>query len=197
MRTRGKETQRSILVAAERVFAERGYAGARMDDVAATVGIKRASMVYYYRDKRTLYLGLLGDLFGGLLERYTMILGGPGSARERILACLDAWADHVIERPGLLRILLWEFARIQPTTAGPLAADVAPIFLALSEAIAAGQREGTFRAVDPLRFIMAVGGATAFLTLGMRVLASEAEPLGIEALRSELKAMAERMLFLD
>jgi TetR/AcrR family transcriptional regulator len=81
--------------AAERVFAERGYAGARMDDVASDVGIKRASMVYYFRDKRSLYLALLDDLFGELLQQHRAVLTGSGTARERLLGCLNVWTGAV------------------------------------------------------------------------------------------------------
>jgi hypothetical protein len=93
---------------------------------------------------------------------------------------------------------MWEFARIRHATAVPLAADIAPILTALSDAIAAGQRDATFREdVDPLRLVMAIGGATSFLTLGMRVLAADSSPLGLDALRSELRLMIRRILFRD
>ncbi|MGH7287017.1 MAG: TetR family transcriptional regulator, partial [Myxococcota bacterium] len=48
-------TRAAILAAAEAVFAERGFAAARLEDVAARVGIRRASIVYHFRDKRELY----------------------------------------------------------------------------------------------------------------------------------------------
>src|SRR5262245_18668854 len=197
MRARGKETRQAILRAAEQVFAERGYAGARMDEVAAEVGIKRASMVYYFRDKRSLYLALLEDVFGALLQRYRMLLAGPGSARERILACLEVWAQHVAERPGSVRILMWESARVRRASADPLAAELTPIQRTLAAAIEAGQRDGTFRLIDALRFLMIVTGATAFLTLGMDVLTADGEPLSAGELHTELRALVERILFAD
>jgi TetR/AcrR family transcriptional regulator len=197
MRTRGKETRRAILRAAERVFAERGYAGARMDDVATDVGIKRASMVYYFRDKRSLYVALLDDLFGELLQRHRAVLTGPGTARDRILGCLDVWTTAVAERPGLVRIMMWESARLRRASAVPLAQGLAPIFSTLAEAIAAGQRDGAFRPIDPMRFLMVMTGATAFLTLGMNVLTSEGTALGDTALHRELEGLMERILFVD
>ena len=195
MRARGKETRQHILRAAEQVFAEHGYAGARMDDVAAKVGIKRASMVYYFRDKRSLYVALLEDVFGTLLELHQGVLAGPGSAPERVLGCLDIWAHAAAERPGVVRILLWEAARVRRTSSEPLAAETGPIFGAISEAIAAGQREGSFRqAIDPLRFLMIITGASAFLTLGMRVMTPDVAPLDASQLRSELRALTLRLL---
>jgi TetR/AcrR family transcriptional regulator len=197
MRTRGKETRNAIMRAAERVFAERGYAGARMDDVASDVGIKRASMVYYFRDKRSLYLALLEDLFGELLQRHRAVLTGPGTARERLLGCLSVWTSAVAERPGLVRIIMWESARVRRATAAPLAQGLAPILSTIADAIEAGQRDGSFRPVDAMRFLMEVLGATAFLTLGMNVLTSEAAPLSARDLHQELEALVQRILFVD
>jgi TetR/AcrR family transcriptional regulator len=196
MRARGKGTREAILRAAEQAFAERGYVGARMDDVAAEVGIKRASMVHYFRDKRSLYLALLEDLFGGLHHQYLNVLTGDGTLRDRILGCIDVWASQVTSRPGMMRILLWESARVRPPS-NPLAKELAPVLATMADAIVAGQREGAFRPVDPLRFMMIVAGSTAFLTLGIGAFATEATPLDVEQLRRELRQLAVRILFQD
>lgn len=197
MRTRGKETRQAILRAAEQVFAERGYVGARMDDVAAEVGIKRASMVYYFRDKRSLYLALLDDLFGGLHQQYRSVLTGGGTVRDRILGCIDVWSSQVAERPGMMRILLWESARGRRTTINPLQGELAPVFATIADAVSTGQGEGAFRLIDPIRFMMVIAGATAFLTLGMGTFAADAVPLTADELRRELRDLVLRVLFAD
>lgn len=197
MRARGKETRQAILRAAEQVFAERGYAGARMDDVAAEVGIKRASMVYYFRDKRSLYVALLDDLYGKLGERYRRMVAGSDSPTEVMFAVVDAWASHVAERPGSVRILMWESARVRRASADPLAEQLNPLQGTLIEVIRVGQQQGVFRTIDPMRFLMIVTGATAFLTLGMGVLRLEAEQLTPEELRIELRSLVQRILIED
>jgi TetR/AcrR family transcriptional regulator len=197
MRARGKETRQAILRAAEQVFAERGYAGARMDDVAAEVGIKRASMVYYFRDKRSLYVALLDDLYGELGERYRRVAAESSSLRDSMFGFLDAWATHVAERPGSVRILMWESARIRRASADPLAEQLQPLQATIIDVIHAGQRDGIFRPIDPMRFIMIITGATAFLTLGLGVLRVEAEPLTPAELRTELRSLVQRILIDD
>lgn len=196
IRARGERTRGAILAAAEVVFAEKGFVAARMSEVAVRVGIQRASMGYYFKDKRTLYGAVLDDLLGDLLARYEGILAGPGPVAGRILGCIDAWSRHVIERPAVLRITLWELARARPVTVTPLAARVVPIVEALSSAIRSGQRDGVFRDVDPIRFVMVIAGTTAFLILGMVIAADGGVPqLGEANLRAELHTLTRRVLF--
>jgi TetR/AcrR family transcriptional regulator len=197
-KARGKETRRAVLRAAEEVFAERGYAGARMDDVAERIGIRRASLVYYFRDKRALYEALLDDLFHDLLHRYEAALAGPGPLTDRMLRCIDAWATHIEERPGLLQITLWEIARAHPTKPVPLAPRVQPLVQVLSDAVRAGQREGVFRDVDPVGFVLSVAGTTAFLR-SREVLLSPATTTPVEpgVLAAELRSWVARVLFVD
>ena len=60
---RSERTRAAILAAAEALFAERGVAETRLEDVAAAVGIRRASIVYYFAGKsqlsRNVRLGLV------------------------------------------------------------------------------------------------------------------------------------------
>jgi TetR/AcrR family transcriptional regulator len=49
---RAIRTRAAILDAAEALFSERGFDATRLEDVAERVGIRRASIVYYFKDKR-------------------------------------------------------------------------------------------------------------------------------------------------
>ena len=51
-----------ILLAAERVFAEQGYAGTSMADIAAHVGLPRSDLHYYFTTKEELYREVLVNL---------------------------------------------------------------------------------------------------------------------------------------
>jgi TetR/AcrR family transcriptional regulator len=196
---RGEDTRRLALRSAEDVFATLGYAGARMEDVAERVGIRRASLMYYFRDKHALYEALLDDLFAGLLEGYDAALAGPEPLKERYLHCIDVWAARVEERPALLRISMWEMAGATPEGEVPLAARVRPICERLAEAVREGQQQGLFRAdVDPIGFVMSVAGTTAFLGLRNVLLNTEvAPPLEPGRLAVELRAWVARVLFVE
>jgi hypothetical protein len=114
-----------------------------------------------------------------------------------MFAVVDAWASHVAERPGSVRILMWESARVRRASAAPLAEQLNPLQGTLIDVIHAGQRQGVFRPIDPMRFLMIVTGATAFLTLGLGVLRLEPEPLSSAELREELRSLVQRILIDD
>lgn len=194
---RGSSTRRRVLQVAEEVFAECGYVGARMEDVAERVGIKRASLVHYFPDKPSLFEAVLDDLFGELPTRYQAALDATTSPRDQMLGCIDVWADQVAQRPGLLHITLWEMARARPGHPVPLGPHVAPIVQLLAGVVAAGQRAGAFNDVDPIAFVMSVAGTTAFLGLRTDLLSSVAPPLPPGALKMELRSWVAKILFRD
>ena len=48
-------TVERLLEAGEAEFAARGYADARLEDIAAAVGVRRASLLYHFATKQELY----------------------------------------------------------------------------------------------------------------------------------------------
>ncbi len=51
----GKVDEKTILKAAARVFAEKGWSGARVDEIAAEAGLNKAMLYYRVGDKEELY----------------------------------------------------------------------------------------------------------------------------------------------
>ena len=107
-RSSGQQTRAEILAAAERHFAERGFEAARLEDIAADVGIRRAAIFYHFGDKQELYAAVLDSIFGGWPE----VLPSAGSVAERLEASLRAWIDYIAGRPSVARLILREAARI-------------------------------------------------------------------------------------
>src|SRR5262245_51314565 len=164
-------TRAAILSAAEGVFSERGFAAARLEDVAARVGIRRASIVYHFRDKRELYDAVLEEALGALLAALAPALLGPGALAARIESAVGAFVAVLAARPALARLLLREAA---DAGAGPaaLAAHLAP-FHALARATIARERDArrpARLAVDPLQLATLIAGATLFYVAGMPAL---------------------------
>lgn len=58
-----EEVTARILVAAEKVFAEFGYAGASISRIAAVAGLPKSNVVYYFETKEALYRRVVGEIF--------------------------------------------------------------------------------------------------------------------------------------
>ncbi|TMA30146.1 MAG: TetR family transcriptional regulator [Deltaproteobacteria bacterium] len=195
-RRSGEETRAAILAAAERHFAERGFEAARLEDIAADVGVRRAAIFYHFPDKQELYAAVLDDVLGG----FTPALPSGGSTEARLEVSMRAWIDYVAGRPTLARLILREAASAQPGVSSPLARAGRTLVDWMRERIAEGVASGELEPlIDPHRFISLMGAATVFHFASMSSLtpdvpfdpASAAEQ---EKHKRELLRMARHML---
>lgn len=54
-----KQRQFQIMEAAMKVFTQKGYANARMDDIVEEAGLSKGAIYHYYKGKRELFLALI------------------------------------------------------------------------------------------------------------------------------------------
>ena len=199
--SRAQRTRASILDAAEALFAERGFAVTRLEDVAERVGIRRASIVYHFRDKTELYDAVLESVFGDLLARVEAALSAPGPLGARIEAAVSAWVDCIGARPSLSRILLREVADAAPDRAPALLRHTRP-FIDVIGRVMAGERDDPLLAeapIDPVLLASTIAGGSVFFIAAMPALLPERnlDPVDgerLEALRDAVLRITRRLL---
>src|SRR4051794_19058483 len=162
--TRGapEKTRAAILKAAVHEFAAEGVAGARTDHIARAAGVNKALLYYYFRDKEALYGAVIDSVFSGLMERLLKVLNSDLPAREKILTYVGTHFDYVGSSPEYPRVVQQEMMRAGRQKSPHLKRIAQnyfqPIFSRLLQILQEGIDEGVFRAVDPRRFVMAMGG---------------------------------------
>jgi TetR/AcrR family transcriptional regulator len=115
-----KGTREAILNAAEAVFAEHGFDGARLDAIAQTSGYNKSLIGQYFGDKLGLYTEVNRRADRDLNELEAHILT-PMLADETIASDIHRFRafletaigglfDYLLEHPHLIRIILWEQA---------------------------------------------------------------------------------------
>jgi TetR/AcrR family transcriptional regulator len=188
-RSSGGETRAAILAAAERHFADRGFEAARLEDIAADVGIRRAAIFYHFSDKHELYAAVLGAVLGEVMPRLPLA-GSPG---ERIQAATSGWIDYVARRPTVARLILREAASARPGVASPMVraggALVEWIRALIDEGVASGELKPL---TDPHRFLSLLGATTVFHFAAMPLL-TPAVPFDPSS-RTELERHKREML---
>ena len=110
------ESERMIMVAAEKVFAEAGFGGATMQLIADVAGLPKANLHYYFPTKEALYRRVVQDIFQVWLKAADIFDQASGPV-EGIGAYIDAkmeisrrhpagskvWASEVMHRAPVIQ----------------------------------------------------------------------------------------------
>ena len=147
-RRKGERTAARILDAAEALFAERGYEGTTLRDVAARVGLRTPSLYNHFASKESLYAAVLERGIGPVLEILSESVDSGSEAFPDSSAIVERMMELLSQRPNLPRLVLHEtLAGGQRLT--PMLRDwIAPIFARAHEMVEAGpaaQRWGADR----------------------------------------------------
>ena len=150
MPRRRRVTPDQILNAAALEFAERGFAGARVDRIARRAHVNKAMLYYHFKSKQALYRALLRRVFSLAAERVQAIAGGAGLAGDKLDRAIVAFRDLVRDQSFFPAIMLREVAEggthLDPETLAVLAG----VPRAFGSIVAQGVAAGEFREVNPL-----------------------------------------------
>lgn len=94
-----------IATAAAELFAERGYRGASIEEIARRSGVTPPVVYEHFESKRDLYRDLLERHFAELREVWREHFVGEGPAEQRVARSFDAWFAYVEAHPFAGRVL--------------------------------------------------------------------------------------------
>ncbi len=102
----GAAARREVIVeAASAVFAERGYRGASIDQIATRSGVTAPVIYDHFSSKQDLYGALLERHFANLREVWREHFSGDEQPQERLARSLEAWFAYVEVNPFAARLL--------------------------------------------------------------------------------------------
>jgi len=186
-------TIRRIIAAAERLFAERGLAGARTDEIAKTARVNKALLYYYFGSKENLHRFVLESLFSQLL---VAVEGAPATGslpHQKLLAYVNGYFDFVSSHPNYPRLVQREVMDSGRHLAWIVDHYFRPLHQRLSRAIEEGIAAGEFRRVDASHTVLTIIAMTVFYFAAAPVLS---QIWGRDALRPQAVA-ARRRAILD
>lgn len=151
-RRRRSERPAEILEAALAVFAERGYAATRMEDIAKHAGVTKGTIYLYFDSKDAVFRSLIQESIGttidGLLAAASRYEGSSSELLRRVLRSIGSFicaSDRVV----LPKIILAEAGNF-PALAEFYRREVVDKGLALLQSvISRGVARGEFRAIAP------------------------------------------------
>jgi AcrR family transcriptional regulator len=107
-RLTGAARRELIELAAMEVFAERGYHGAAMDEIARRSGVTPPVIYDHFESKPALHRRLLERTRDELLDMWRANLDGDGTLEQQIAHAFDAWARYVQSHPYAPRMFFRE-----------------------------------------------------------------------------------------
>jgi AcrR family transcriptional regulator len=95
--TRRKQARPAeILEAALKVFAEKGFSGARMEDIAARAGVTKGTIYLYFENKEAVFKTLVRESIGAILSSVSAnVRDYQGSAKDLLRFALTAMAHRL------------------------------------------------------------------------------------------------------
>lgn len=112
MTEKQKDTEQQILIAARRVFIEKGLDGARMQEIADEAGINKALLHYYFRSKDKLFEMIFQEEIGKFLPKMITLMSAPEiSFEDKIKTFVSNYISIFINNPFLAPFILREIHR--------------------------------------------------------------------------------------
>ncbi len=156
--TSSRTRRDEILDEATRLFAERGYEGASMADLAEAVGMRKASLFYHFASKEVLYSAVIERLlvsFGIAIQSASLT---EGSFEERLDGLTDGITGVLGTQPFAARLMVREVMDWGPVIRNTLAESMMMVLGAATEFLKAGQAAGVFAEGDPQQIVLSVLG---------------------------------------
>jgi AcrR family transcriptional regulator len=164
------DVRAQILTQATRLFAEQGYDGTSVQQIADAVGIRKPSLLYHFKSKDELRENVLAEM----LAHWNAVLPSlllKASTEERFDATMEALSEFFIEDPARARLFLRETLDRPEHMQAMLHEFVRPWIDLLGQQLERAKEQGLVqRKVDPQAYAfevitMAVAGTAVIDTL--------------------------------
>jgi AcrR family transcriptional regulator len=183
------KTAEKILKAARAVFAENGYSGSHVNEIAARAGVNKATLYYQIGDKDTLYANVIHQVLGNTAQGISKAVAKVEHPEEKLKAYIHFIANTVEKNPELPPIMMREIASGGQTLPRVVINDIASVLKVLFGILNQGKKEGIFTETSPFLIHMMIVGTILFYKKALPIKDRQSWlPVSIKAHDKELKA---------
>jgi len=163
------EVRDRILDAAGQLFAEQGFGGATVDEIARRAGVNKAMLYYHVGDKAALFAEVVGSQVGRIRGLVSAAVSASTDPRARLAAIPRAFASAVREHPYLPQLMLREITAGGPNMPEDVVRQIGEVMLMTKQVLDDGTASGAFRPVNPFAAHLMLVGAMMFMANALRL----------------------------
>ena len=160
----GSDTIARILVAAESLFAERGFDAASMSAIAERAGVSKANVFHHFSSKNELYQSVLRNAISGITRQLKRMANDTGAVSVSLGQFAHSHLSGILEHDRFARLMLREILSDMPKERLKVSQQVfGENFTELVTILRRGQECGELRAdMDPAMVAIMLVGADVF-----------------------------------
>jgi AcrR family transcriptional regulator len=145
-----RETEKAFIDAATVLFAEKGYNGTSIQDLADRLGLTTASLYYYVDGKRDLLFRVLQSGVESFLAGLEEIVAEDIPAREKLRRAISSHIGFVLDKPSAVAVFLRERRFLPPEQRDEYAARVDRYDRMFTEIVKKAMDDGDVPGGDPM-----------------------------------------------
>jgi len=162
-------TEKKILDAAKVVFLEKGFDGARMQEIADEAKINKALLHYYFRCKDNLFDAIFQEAFQQFLPKVAEVMMTEKPLFEKIEFFINTYLTMLSNNPHLPGFIMHEINRNPGRIVNIIkSSGVRPEFLGI--AIQKEVDAGIIEPIDPVHLIINMLGLCLFPVIGKPII---------------------------
>jgi TetR/AcrR family transcriptional regulator, cholesterol catabolism regulator len=151
--------RREIVEQAATLFEEHGYHGTSLEDVAAAVGLRKASLYHYFRGKDDILKLIHHDFLEWTMKREEQRRAYDLPPGQHLLEIISDTLEVLARRRGHVRVFIEHYRELDDVTRDHMAKERARYTRMVEEVIAHGVETGAFRPMDTRLAVLALFGA--------------------------------------
>ena len=159
-----ESTVERILAAACEVFAEEGFDGARVDEIARRADVNKAMLYYHVGDKAALYGAVIDQILARAHHDVTAAVANAARPADKIRAIQRAFLATFERAPEYPALILREVASGGAHIPESALRRMASLIAVTGDVVRQGQESGALREVHPLLVHLALIATAMFLS---------------------------------
>ena len=163
MNARRQAVRDQVLRTAADLFRERGYRATTLDDIAARLGMSKASLYTYFHAKEEMLAAISRQTIATFTRELSLVLRSDLAPEDKLRRVVRDHVRFVIANRSFLTVFFSEEANLPPRLARALAAQKDRYDKGVESVVVEGVRRGVFRDVPPRLVVFGVLGMLNWL----------------------------------